>query len=111
MGLAKAAPEGGVEENDVDRLEPDAGGELLEIDHHGVGRGRDVDRAPQPPHALEPPARVLEVVVVEVLDRLADPDPLLDAPHAVGVEADAVLGEGRAEGAEDFDVVAWAAGK
>src|ERR1700683_3137212 len=89
VGLTEPAPEGGVEEDHVDRLAADAGGELLEVDHYRIGRGRNVDEAAKPPHSLQAVGRILEIVVVEVLDRLADTDAFLDAPHAVRIDAQA----------------------
>ena len=38
VGLAEPTPEGRIEEDHVDRLAADAGGKLLEIDHHRIGR-------------------------------------------------------------------------
>ena len=78
---------------------------MLEVHHHGVGRGRDVHRVPQAAHPLESVGRILEIIVVEIRDRVADADSLLDAPHAVWIETQRRLGECRAERAKDFDVV------
>jgi hypothetical protein len=44
----------------------DVGGELLEVDHHGVGREGNVHHPAKTAHPVQAPGRVLVVVVVEV---------------------------------------------
>ena len=70
-----------------------------------VAVGMLTNAVAQPPHAFEAPGRILEIVVVEILDRLADADRLLDRPDAVGIEPQAVAGKGGGERAEHLDVV------
>ena len=55
---------------------------------------------------MQPVHRILEVVVVQVLDLPAEPDGLLRGPDPVGVEAQAVPRERRREGAIALQLVA-----
>jgi len=68
---ADAAPEGGVQKDDIEGSVMDVGAELLEVDHRSVGGERHVDVAAQLPCALEPPRWIFEVIVVEIADTLA----------------------------------------
>ena len=80
-----AAPEGGVEQDDVDRRIEHVGGELLEIDDHRVGGERHADLLAHAAHAVQAPGRVLEVVVAQILDGPAEADRLLDGEGGVGI--------------------------
>src|SRR5712692_7931345 len=68
---ADAAPEGGVQKDDIEGSVMDVGAELLEVDHCSIGGERQVDVAAQLPCALEPPRWIFEVIVVEIADTLA----------------------------------------
>ena len=60
---------------------------------------------PQPAHPLQSVGGILEIVVVQIGDRMANANSLLHAPHAVGIETQRRFGECRAERAKNFDVV------
>ena len=105
VGLPQAAPERGVEQDHVHRVMLDAACQLLEIHHHGIGGGGDGNAVAQPPHAFEPEARVLEIIVADMLDFLGDPDRVLDRPHRIGVEPEAVAGQRFGNCREHFDIV------
>ena len=105
IGLPQAAPEGGVEENHVDGVMLDARRELLEIDHHRIGRRRDRDAVTQAPHAFKAEAGILEIVVADVGDLARDADRFFDRPDTVGIEAELVAGEGVRECREHLDVM------
>ena len=57
------------------------------------------------PHPGEAEHRVLEIVVVEILDRAAEPDRLLGRPHGVRIEPEAVARQRRGDGAIALEVV------
>ena len=92
--LAEAAPERRVKQDHIDQIVADRLGELLEIDDHGVSRRGNAHELTNAPHAFQTPGRVLEIIILELLDRLADSDRLLDAPCAVRIETQQVVGEG-----------------
>ena len=81
--------------------------QLLEIDHDRIGRRRDPNELADAAHAFKAPGRILEIVVVQILDRLADADRLFDRPGRVRVEPQAGLGEGRAKRARHLDIMVW----
>src|ERR1035441_1821526 len=90
---ADAAPECGVEQNHVDGGIEDIGGELLEVDHHGVGGERYAHHFAGAAHTVEAVDRILQVIVAQALDGLAEADGLFGGPYGVGVEAVGVAGE------------------
>src|ERR1022692_4251422 len=90
---ADAAPECGVEQNHVDGGREDIGGELLEVDHHGIGGERYAHHFAGAAHTVEAVDRIFQVVVAQALDGLAEADGLFGGPYGVGVEAVGVAGE------------------
>jgi len=60
---------------------------------------------PQPAHAFKAPGRILEILVVQPLDSLADPDRLFHRPGRVGIEPQPVLGKSSAKGTHHLDIV------
>src|SRR4029450_12859761 len=56
-------------------------------------------------HAVQAEHRILEIVVVEILDRAAEANRLLGRPDGVGIEADAIARPGLGERAEAFELV------
>src|ERR1035438_3619197 len=105
---ADAAPECGVEQNHVDGGREDIGGELLEIDHHGVGGERYAHLFAGAAHAVEAVDGILQIIVAQVLDGPAEADGLFGGPYGVGVEAVGVAGEFGGEGAIGCElVVRW----
>ena len=85
---ADASPESGVEEDDVDGGVEHVGGELLEIYDDGIGGEGDASHFAGAAHAVQAEHRVLQIVVAQTLDGLAEADGLLGGPDAVGIEAE-----------------------
>ena len=73
---AETAPEGGVEENDIDCRIAHVRRQLLEVNHHRVGGEPDWHSCAHLPHTVQSPCRILVIVVGEVSDCLAEPDRL-----------------------------------
>jgi hypothetical protein len=86
-------PESGVQQDDVSRRVQYVGRQLLEIYDHGVGRERYLHLLAQAPHTVEPPGRVLVVVVFQILYGQAEADALLDAEGGGGIEPQGIFGE------------------
>src|SRR5690554_2359712 len=84
--LTDATPEGRVEEDHVDGRVEDVGAELLEIDHDGVRGQRHPHLVTNTTEAVKTEDRILQVIVSDVLDVLAEPDRLFGRPHTVRVE-------------------------
>ena len=74
---------------DVDGAHRRVRGELLEVDDDRVGREREPHEVAQRLHLRDAEHRVLEPVVVEVLDRPAEAHGVAERQRAVGVEAQA----------------------
>src|SRR5918997_5509849 len=91
-------PESGVEQDDVGRRTQHVGRQLLEIYDYSVGGERYLHLLAQAAHAIEPPGRVLVVVVVQIFYGQAEADALLDAEGGVGIEPQGILGERAGEG-------------
>src|SRR6516225_1471604 len=66
VGLPQTAPEGRVEQDDVDERMAHALRELLEVDDDRVGRSWNADRLAHAPHPLETPGWIFEIIVIEV---------------------------------------------
>src|ERR1700693_3955594 len=66
--LTKASPESCVQQNDVNGICSNAGCELLEINHHGVCRSRNIHEMANAAHAFKAPARVFVIVIANMLD-------------------------------------------
>src|SRR3954471_23325994 len=90
-----AAPEGGVEENHVNRAIENVGRELLEVDDDGVGGERDAEPFARVSHPRETEHWILQIVVIQVFDGAPEPDRLLGRPDGVRIEAEAVAGKCR----------------
>ena len=95
-----------VEEDHIHRGLEHVGRQLLEPDDDGIRGQGHADALAHAPHAVQPVHRILEVVVVQVLDVPAEPDGLLRRPDPVGVEAQAVVRERGREGPIAFQLVA-----
>src|SRR5262252_1210397 len=100
-----AAPERRVEKDDVDRCLEHVRRELLEADDNRVRRQRHPHFLARATHAVHPEDRILEIVVVDVLDVLPEPDRLLRGPHRVRVEAEGVVGHRLGERSITFQLV------
>src|SRR5215210_44131 len=74
-----AAPEGGIEQDDIHGGGEDVDGQLLEVDDYGVGGEGYVHGLPHAPHTVQAPGGILVVVVADVLYSPAEADALLDA--------------------------------
>src|SRR5581483_10117221 len=81
-----AAPEGCIEQDDVDSGVQHVGGKLFEVDYDGVGRQGNAYHFARPAHAVQSKDRILEVVVTDILDRLPEADGLLGGPDGIRVE-------------------------
>src|SRR5918995_3106268 len=100
-------PESGVEQDDVGCRVQYVGRQLLEIYDHGVGRERYLHLLAQAPHTVEPPGRVLVVVIFQILYGQAEADALLDAEGGVGIEPQGIFGERAGEGPVAPEFVIW----
>src|SRR5215469_18668163 len=87
IGLPQTAPEGRVEQYDVDERMAHALRELLEVDDNRVCRGWNADCLAHSAHPLEAPGRIFEIIVVEILDSPGDADGFLNGPGGVWIEA------------------------
>ena len=99
------APERRVEQDHVDGAVQHVGGELLEIDDDGVRGERQAQLLAGMPHTGEAEDRILEVVVVEILNCASEPDGLLRRPDGIRIEAERVAGEGLGHRAIALEVV------
>src|ERR1039457_6120445 len=102
---AYAAPECGVEQNHVDRGIEDIGGELFEVDHHGIGGQRHAHLFAGAAHAGEAVDRIFQVIVAQALNGLAETDGLFGGPDGIGVEAVGVARQFTGESAIGFEFV------
>src|SRR5215208_1802179 len=100
-------PESGVEQDDVGRRIQYVGRQLLEVDNHRVGREGYLHLLAQAPHTVEPPGRVLVVVVFQILYGQAETNALLDAEGSVGIEPQGIFGECAGEGPVALQFVFW----
>src|SRR5207253_10976259 len=103
--LADAAPDLRIQQDHVDGTQPDTGRELLEVDNHGVSGRWNADLLAHAGHPFQTPGRILQVVIVEVLDLPGNLDGLFNVPDRVGVQAQRIAGEGRGQSAEDRHIV------
>src|SRR5512133_1168650 len=90
---ADAAPERRVEQHDVDGGLQHVRGQLLEVHNDSVRRQRHAQLLSRATHPVHAEHRILEVVVLQILDVLAEPDRLLGGPDAVRVETKAITGK------------------
>ena len=79
--------------------------ELLEVHDDGVRRERHAHLLARAAHAVQPEHGILEIVVVQILDALPEPDRLLGGPHAVRIEAEAIAGQRLGERAIALELV------
>src|SRR5215204_1554019 len=86
--LTYAAPESRVEQDHITRSIENIGGELFEIYDDGVRRERHPHFLTRSPHAVQAEHGILEIVVVDVLDLLAEPDRLLSRPRRVRIKSE-----------------------
>ena len=83
-GGPDAAPESGVEEHDFHRGLQEVGGQLLEVDHHRVGRQRYPDLGAVAAQAVQAERGVFVVVVAQPFDAAAEFDSTLHAQQYRG---------------------------
>src|SRR5262249_50921841 len=100
-----ASPECGVEQNHIDRRIQDVGSELLEIDNDGVRRKWHANHFPCSAHSMKSIDRVLEVVIVQSFDGLAEANGLLCRPHGIWIEPQRIRGKCRGESTVSFQLV------
>ncbi len=79
--------------------------ELLEVHDDGVRRERHAHLLARATHAVQSEDGILEIVVVQILDLLPEPDRLLGGPDAVRIEAEAVAGQRVGERAIALELV------
>src|SRR5260370_16450369 len=89
--LTKTSPESCVQQNDVNGISPNAGCELLEINHHGVCRSRNIHEMANTAHAFKAPAWVFVIVVTNMLDCATDANRFLYPPAGIGIAPKAIL--------------------
>ena len=100
-----AAPEGGIEQNDVHGGSQRIGGKLFEVHYHGIGGQRHAHHLAGAAHAVQAEDGILQVIVAETFNRLSETNGLLGGPGAVGVQAQRVFGESRGDGTVRFQLV------
>ena len=83
---ANASPERRVEKDHIHRGVKHVGGELLEIDHDSIGRERYANHFASAAHAVQAVYGILQVIVTQALNCLAETNRLLRGPDAVGIE-------------------------
>src|SRR5208337_3955163 len=101
----KASPESCIQKNDVHGWLEDVGGQLLEIDHHGIGRQRHPEFLAHPSHSVQAENGIFQVIVVQVFNRSAELDGLLCRPHGVWVKPQPIPGQCGSERAIALQVV------
>src|SRR6476646_6794930 len=84
--LANAAPKCSVEQDHVDGLIEDVSGELFKINDDSISCQRHSHLFADTPHAVKTVNRVFQVIVVNVLDLLPEPDGLFGGPNGVRIE-------------------------
>src|ERR1700749_3437054 len=75
-------PERRIKQNDIDGGVQNVSGKLLKVNHHGIRRKWHSYLTAHSAHAVKSVNRILEIVVINVFNRLAKPDGLLSGPHA-----------------------------
>src|SRR5687768_1241444 len=88
--LADTAPEGGVEQDHVNRIIEHVGRQLLEVNYDSIRSQRHPNFLPSTAHTIETIYRIFEVVVTHVFNLLPKPDGLLSRPNCIGIEAKAI---------------------
>src|SRR5688500_7672642 len=84
--LPDASPKRSVEQDDIDRRIQNIRRELLEIYNDRVRREWHTNFLARPTHAVKSKHRIFQVIVVDVLDLLAEPDRLFGRPGRVRIE-------------------------
>src|SRR5208283_5126693 len=100
-----AAPESSIEQNDVHGGIERIGGELLEVHYHGISGQRHAHHLAGAAHAVQSEDGVLDIIVAETFDGLAEANGLLGGPDGVRVETVRVPRKGGGDGAVDFQLV------
>src|SRR5580700_6080652 len=84
------APEGGIEQYDIDCRIAQVRRQLLEVDHHRVGGESDRYSRTHLPHTVQSPGRILVIVVGEISDGAAETDRLLYGEGRVWVVTEGI---------------------
>src|SRR5271166_3111323 len=87
---ADTAPEGGVEQYDIDCRIAQVRRQLLEVDHHRVGGEPDRYSRTHLPHTVQSPGRILVIVVGEISNGTAKPDRFLHREGPVRVVTEGI---------------------
>src|SRR6266702_3357147 len=102
-----ASPERRIQKNHIDGGIQNSASELLKVDHHGIGCCRNTDHFPYASHTVQTPGRIFKIIVLQVLDGVAEVNGLLDAEGCVRVIAQAVLRKGVGQSPVAFQLIAW----
>src|SRR6185503_2691871 len=91
--LPDAAPESRVKQNHVDCRVQYVSGQLLEVDNDSIRRERHshlLSHAAHPGHSKD---RILQIIIVNALDLMAEPDRCFGRPYAIRIEAESIAVE------------------